>query len=543
MTQWQVQDLFIKTLNSATDAALDKIAPSWTAHVPPLKWASESRMRASGIIQPAGQPATTKTRAHRNWTSPAPKARPPRGGTDRRAMGVYLTALHRACLEGPARCKAYLRWLTAGNLETLGQSAPLDDVFTDHTWNVFIAGGGPVGLYLANALAMVFSPREARIVVVEKRVFLNGTKRPYARKWPTDLNLELFEESIDPRLVDIFRMLSVRCMNGPCNIFMTGHGGEKNHDYALRTEMNMMETALLLSCRSLGVRVLYDTVPDGNCRSRSFRSTGVGKLVCAANVRIDATGNRLRPFNKRKFVQEHRWNSAFLLAHSFQMPWHYQIPSTDAFIPTLPMVSHHDFLFPITPDGEIYSIHYAKLLHLPLAFKEVLENIEANCKWKTCGHMYLWTGPEDLSMFFNLRKSEANLFESIITDRVNGAPLNGQFMTSFLASAHIGVQVDSHLKNVLKLVYEVCQQHTIVGCESVRLAGPYEMNPFFVHRNISQSEDYVPYDPDDWIRIGDSLFQGDFTLGTGLGYHFAIIRECVAHVKKNLGAHVNLCVW
>ena len=82
-----------------------------------------------------------------------------------------------------------------------------------------------------------------------------------------------------------------------------------------------------------------------------------------------------------------------------------------------------------------------------------------------------------------------------------------------------------------------------LGCENVRLAGPYEMNPFFAYRNIPGSKGNFSYDPDDWIRLGDSMFQGDFTLATGLGYHFRIIKASLEHLKKNLIDHVNLCVW
>ena len=53
------------------------------------------------------------------------------------------------------------------------------------------------------------------------------------------------------------------------------------------------------------------------------------------------------------------------------------------------------------------------------------------------------------------------------------------------------------------------------------------MDPFFIvprepNETLTHSpEDTAVSDPDDWIRIGDSVFQGDVTLGNGLGSHLA----------------------
>ena len=103
-----------------------------------------------------------------------------------------------------------------------------DSIFTDETLNVVIAGAGPTGLFLANALANTFNADNIRIVVVEKRVFKNVTKRPYSRKWPTDIGLASFDGVIDSRVTDILRSFSIQCWNDDCSMFIQDHDSDKN---------------------------------------------------------------------------------------------------------------------------------------------------------------------------------------------------------------------------------------------------------------------------------------------------------------------------
>ena len=69
-------------------------------------------------------------------------------------------------------------------------------------------------------------------------------------------------------------------------------------------------------------------------------------------------------------------------------------------------------------------------------------------------------------------------------------------------------------------------------CNNVRIAGPYSMDPYIVFPNVSgEIDNYEPFQPG-WIRVGDSVFQGDFTIGTGLGYHFEIIGNSMNKIRE-----------
>ena len=71
-----------------------------------------------------------------------------------------------------------------------------------------------------------------------------------------------------------------------------------------------------------------------------------------------------------------------------------------------------------------------------------------------------------------------------------------------------------------------------IMCNNVRIAGPYSMDPYIVFPNVSgEIDNYEPFQPG-WIRVGDSVFQGDFTIGTGLGYHFEIIGNSMNKIRE-----------
>ena len=153
--------------------------------------------------------------------------------------------------------------------------------------------------------------------------------------------------------------------------------------------------------------------------------------------------------------------------------------------------------------------------------------------------MYMWKAPNELTMFINLRSNEAELFDKLIDNKVLGTPFNSHFMNILLDFAtRNGVELDVNLLRALKYILETCKRDKNVSCTNVRLAGPYAMDPYIVYPNITGRTDNVPFDPDNWIRIGDSIFQGDFTIGTGLGYHFEIIGKTIT--KLRLFAENNL---
>ena len=269
---------------------------------------------------------------------------------------------------------------------------------------------------------------------------------------------------------------------------------------------------------------------DTSCSSKTLGRSEIDKIACEADLRFDATGNRLQPFNKFDLIKSNNWNYQDMMQKSFPITMsngYTRIKNQ--------VVSHGGFLFPIFGNLGAYSIHYLKILHLPLALIEHLRTITDTCKWKVCGQIYLWSGSRtDLAMFFNLRWHEIRIFRKLIDDQVGGSQLSNSFLQNVSENSLNagGITVENRLLRTLRSILVVCQQNRIPGCAEVRVAGPYEYDPFFIMPNASNS-----LKPDvgssDWIRIGDSVFQGDFTLGNGLGEHLTIIGNVVRsiHVK------------
>lgn len=528
-----LKDVFTAAVDESVESILDELYGSWAAHTVPVTWAKED-----GATSAMGQTNFTSrssrlTPRHHRASENRPMTMEPE---DWKAIRTQINRVYSTCGRRSKECLAYLRWLTETYQRHLSVSDKTENIFTENkTLNMVIAGGGPVGLYLANAIATAFPPSLVRVVVVESRVFLNGTKRPYARQWPTDISFNRFEGSLDPHLLQVFRSLSVRCYSADCHLYIIDHDSDPHHKYTLRTEINIMETLLLLSCRSKGVRFLYRETPDYSCNNDAGDSD-VGKLVCQAHLKIDATGNRLRPFDKRAFIESNHWSNTDMLALSYRLPGFYTPPHSDTVFFMPKIVWQDRFLFPLAPRGGAYILSYLKILHLPYKFKAALNVTASLCPWETCGQIYLWDGPGDLTMFINLRSDEVNLLARLIDDQVRGTALDDRFMESMVRAKQNGVRIDPNLMQALEVIFLGCKLRAIPGCSKVRVAGPYEMNPYLVYKNSNTVRHDLPIVQEDesWVRVGDSLFQGDFTLGTGLGYHFAIVGASITNTKEVL---------
>ena len=165
--------------------------------------------------------------------------------------------------------------------------------------------------------------------------------------------------------------------------------------------------------------------------------------------------------------------------------------------------------------------------------EEELKMAEDLCAWYKCGQLYKWKGVDSLSMFINLKLKEVELFNMLVDDKVRGALFHTYFMDNLLLLAkQYNIKIDLNLIHVLKSILQFCQQRKHIMCNNVRIAGPYSMDPYIVFPNVSgEIDNYEPFQPG-WIRVGDSVFQGDFTIGTGLGYHFEIIGNSMNKIRE-----------
>ena len=148
-------------------------------------------------------------------------------------------------------------------------------------------------------------------------------------------------------------------------------------------------------------------------------------------------------------------------------------------------------------------------------------------------------------MFFNLKQHEVDILRELVEDKVQGASLDETFVNSFVASR----SSNKDLVDTITRIFDYCALYQIDGCEDIRVAGPYEMDPYFIYNRVLEETKLggkrVPVGPGDWVRIGDSVFQGDFSQGTGLGYHFDIMGTTIRRVKKSMQKNIKdfLVCW
>ena len=93
---------------------------------------------------------------------------------------------------------------------TIDAKSLIQEHFTSDTINIVILGGGPVGLYFANAMMQlqgkgVISPM--RILIIENRVHQEGYKKPYERDWVTGICKKVLKGVIDRRILGFLDIL------------------------------------------------------------------------------------------------------------------------------------------------------------------------------------------------------------------------------------------------------------------------------------------------------------------------------------------------
>ena len=109
--------------------------------------------------------------------------------------------------------------------------------------NIVIIGAGPCGLFLANILKYNLGDT-INVLVCENRAYGPRLKKPYSRRWLTNLPLSFIGDQTAPDITKVLEPL-----------------GYKNY---MGVTINIFETLLWLSCKKLGVKIL--------CRARTRRS-------------------------------------------------------------------------------------------------------------------------------------------------------------------------------------------------------------------------------------------------------------------------------
>lgn len=354
-------------------------------------------------------------------------------------------------------------------------------VFSQQAMNVVILGAGLTGLALANMLKNTFKDK-INILLLENRVFAQHYKKPYSRNWLTNIPLSLLLGVMDKELTDVLGSLGTNGYIGaPINIF---------------------ETLMLLSCKTLGVKFLFRKSAD-----ISFLKEADLDMV------FDATGNRYKEISLDTFPDEQINTINADLVAGRQLAKNYARfgvttePCQD--IQNINLLAAENLLVPVYKQEPIKTA-MIKVTGIPIAFFEGLFSSIQHANGDN--RFYLWPGTlqneiNQALLIVNLTPPEFEALQSYIL-----APIS---IETFLANFEDWDILDKRFIDVLqKIAREVPTEY------DVRLEPPFLYEPYML--GYPQQWEKVNGAP--LIRIGDSIYNGHVKCGNGIGSHLMHIR-------------------
>jgi len=441
-------------------------------------------------------------------------------------------------------------------VQTIDAKSLIEEHFTSGTINIVVLGGGPVGLYFANAMMRLQRQQQGsgiaspmRILVIENRVHQEGYKKPYERDWTTGVCKKALKQAIDARILGFQDMLF------------------EGNNYAI--PLNTWETLLLLANRDRGVKFLY-----GNAKDYHAHLYQIPNLVV-----FDATGHRLNTLDRGEEGNNNdptattsisKWRpwsrEMFRLAKSYwAFPFYQLRVELNEMVKVASRSSRKSgsLLYPVK-DEKAYNINMIKILNLPQSPFMDLQMVrmarEANRKMPG-----FWAGPilpyrtEDYfrpdvknrinkeypgfptgSVFINLTPEQGRAMESLM-DQYSDKTRRGE-----LPLSHVPMEViasNPALQGEVGEVLLLAMRHDMAALGS---NGEGSIVSWFHYRPYMYDDPVVPGGYDilgrqvPLLRIGDSLFSGDPTAGSGLESHMQSIRFLQCRLANLSGGS---CEW
>ena len=345
--------------------------------------------------------------------------------------------------------------------------------------NVLIIGAGCTGLTLANALKSALGQR-VNILVVENRIVAPHVKEPYSRAWLTLVSLDVLDGMVDAEVVEC--------------------GGLVGRSGYMGLPINVFETLLLLSCKSIGVQFLFAEATEAMLlQDLSFQ------------IVFDATGGRLQtsqrsdttipgPLGPVLSSTELRGYGAGYRRFGIHEP----AATSSLDIPTRWYGAR---LVPLHNDAPI-CVGNIKLTGVPLAlYPELMERIvEVNGD----GRFYVWPGTlqdsiNELLLLICLKPAE---FE-VLGRRIE----RPQRIADVVAAFQEIDGMDERLSSVLSFL--------AIRAPDTTIEPPFTFAPYV----CPYSGQFPKLHGTPAVPIGDSIFVGNPKTGNGLGRHLAHIRR------------------
>jgi len=453
--------------------------------------------------------------------------------------------------------------------------------FTKDTINIIIIGGGPVGLFLANALTILPQKTlfatlpEIKIVVFENRIDngKEGRKLPYSRTWMTGINKDVLAY-IDEQLQDLFQIL---------------------FDETITLPINFWETLLLLSNRKNGVKFIYgSSIKD---YEQYFQHT-------PNLLMFDATGHRLQKLERNSLQAEQiiTWGDTKEMEETVMSRWQFDQQFMQTRLPeersplkiAIQTTKSGTLLYPVLHDSNnaysMYRFDICSTIPLDAQAEETLENIEEqvaiNYTNENYGipppfqgnHVVNYSEGEDSFRHFTslqnilekerrtrgkyfgihlygysmkLTKLQGRFLQTLIHKLSNGkmnVPWSSTSMDGYIQKNR-SILKQNFIGTLLQMASRLSSKRQTKGKNK---HNTYTNNDPGIWANTYVSKPYMYKDPMvtggykfsktsrtvPLLRLGNSLFSGDTDISSGLQMQLLLIQHYQCKLLKKLDCHL-----
>ena len=359
-------------------------------------------------------------------------------------------------------------------------------LFKEDRLNVVIIGAGPCGLYLSNALKHQLR-HKINILVLDNHCNERHFKKPFSRRWLSDLPMKYFDKYFDPNI----RKLA--------NSF--------GKDGCIGLPINFIEVLLLISAKELGVNFYFDQNLDYSVLNNSL-----------VDLVFDASGGRMpstkqgEPMEQEIIIQIPNISTNYDYAGIKNLPFK-NINSKKNILITLKEDGYYHY--PHFNDTSLF-LRMMKLTHVPISLHPTLMKFVQNLN---NNRFYIWRGKlveeiNEILVLINLTIDEYGFLKRMVR---NMQKLNMDLVEKSIEKNSIGTDLLDLLK--------ICAANKD---EQIYVNSPFVSKPSVNLKPLDQRINGVEVYP-----IGDSLFQGNPKVGNGLGTHLVNIIKLVEVITSH----------
>ena len=363
-----------------------------------------------------------------------------------------------------------------------------------NTLNVVILGAGCTGLLLANSLKISLG-NKIKILLVENRVIQQGIKKPYNRRWITNIDLNSISETIDPVISRIFKEFG-------SNNFMGA-------------TLDVFESLLLLSCKQIGVKFYFNNSDD-----ISFLKQTNTHMI------FDATGGNLNlPYSRES---EDKQVTVSYLSNNRSENLFYNPSKNKLEINTkfdLVLKNSGNKYYPFLKGHQVKA-YMVKLTGIPISCLGAIEDYVRNNNSDNL--FYIWQGKlnpkiNEVLVIVNLLRETYEDISQIIDKKIT--------LENFIQNiGPISGRIDSRIIELMRRISMTIALTNNPLDHPIFIEKPFSFIPYITFFDEKLPVYYdIPVFP-----IGDTIFCGHPKLGNGLGFHVWEIKRLSEKIVSTL---------